>query len=84
MKRDLPTVNQVRLARRKLRSWAVAAHERLRRACGRKRVDWGHTPDEFQVLINGLTNRKRNRWARACYPGLGHRDAELLLRSIAG
>lgn len=35
--------------------------------------------DEFQGIVNGMTNHERNQWARAGYPGLRPAHDEKLL-----
>lgn len=41
------------------------------------------TDDAFRATVERMTNRSRNRWARAGYPGLRHRDVEPLRAFVA-
>jgi len=34
--------------------------------------------DHFEEIVQKMTNRERNAWARAGYPGLAKRDVKLL------
>lgn len=37
---------------------------------------------EFNKLVNSMSNHKRNKWARAGYPGLRHKDPKPLSKFI--